>query len=124
MNKIWFWRIVGRVFRPWLLTGILLSARLGSPQFAWAKDGTSRDALDLFAFHCDVPEGAAAVEAELMYAIPPFPPVLDVSLGVVASSKLAFLNWNALLLYPEGKKADEYTYAARLKLPAGWKHAS
>jgi predicted metalloprotease with PDZ domain len=83
-----------------------------------------RDLVNLFSFHCDVPRGAHEVEAELLYAIPPVPPVLDVSLGVVASSKLAIINWNALVLYPAGAKADEVIYQARLKLPPTWKAAS
>src|SRR5262249_55491466 len=33
-----------------------------------------RDPLDLFAFHCEVPQGATTLDAELMYAIPPLPP--------------------------------------------------
>ena len=101
-------------------------ARLGGLKLA-ANGATipwKRDAVDLFAFHCDVPEGATAVNAELMYAIPPSPPALDVSSGIVASSKLAFINWNALVLYPQGKTAEECQYTAKLLLPQGWKHAS
>jgi predicted metalloprotease with PDZ domain len=83
-----------------------------------------RDSLDLFAFHCEVPDGASAIDAELIYAIPASPPALDVSAGVVASNNLAFLNWNALVLCPQGAPARECRYTARLRLPSGWKHAS
>jgi predicted metalloprotease with PDZ domain len=83
-----------------------------------------RDSLDLFAFHCNVPDGSSAIDVELIYAIPASPPALDVSAGVVASNNLAFLNWNALVLYPRAVSARQCRCTPRLRLPNGWKHAS
>jgi predicted metalloprotease with PDZ domain len=96
------------------LAGLKLSAA-GQP-LAWR-----RDPVELYAFHCDVPPGTDAVQAELVYVIPAQQPPFDVSVGVAASTHLAVLNWNALLLYPKGKPPETLTYAASLRLPSGWK---
>jgi predicted metalloprotease with PDZ domain len=80
-----------------------------------------RDTLDLFAFHCDVPAGGTAVDAELLYVMPSQPEHLEVSLGIVGSAKLGIINWNALLLSPKGQPAEDVKYAARLHLPPGWR---
>jgi predicted metalloprotease with PDZ domain len=83
-----------------------------------------RDTLDLYAFHCEIPPGATAVEAEVAYVPPYHPPPLVVSLGIVSSNQLAILNWNALVLYPQRRTAADLTITASLRLPQGWKHAS
>jgi len=96
------------------LGGLKLSA--GGKPVPW-----QRDPLEMFAFHCDVPAGATVLEVELAYALTSAQDALEVSIGVVASRRLAIINWNALLVYPKGTRADEIMYAARLRLPAGWK---
>jgi predicted metalloprotease with PDZ domain len=77
-----------------------------------------RDDVDMYAFHVTVPEAARS---------------LDVSLdaitsndsagggGPAASSNLLDLNWNAVVLYPEGAASDVVQFLASVKLPAGWK---
>jgi predicted metalloprotease with PDZ domain len=96
------------------LGGLKLTAA-GQP-LAWR-----RDSVELYSFHCEVPPGADAVEAELVYALPAQSPPFDVSVGVVASAHIAVLNWNALLLYPKGKPPESLSYSASLRLPADWK---
>ncbi len=98
------------------MTGLKLTAA-GKP-LAWR-----RDALDMYAFHCEVPSGAQAVEVQFAYQVTNRD-ALEVSVGVVASPHLAILNWNAVLLYPQGKPAQEWTYVAQLRLPAGWKYGT
>ena len=83
-----------------------------------------RNSLDLYAFECQIPEGASTLEAELLFVPPPRGEPLEVSLGVVASRRVLVLNWNALLLYPKGKKADELSYTASIALPPGWQCAT
>jgi predicted metalloprotease with PDZ domain len=97
------------------LGGLKLSA--GGKPVSW-----QRDPLEMFAFHCEVPAGAPVLEVELAYALTSAQDSLEVSVGVVASRRLAIINWNALLVYPKGRRADEIIYAARLLLPAGWKY--
>src|SRR6266851_4653489 len=83
-----------------------------------------RDPLEMFAFHCEVPEGATVLEAELAYALTSAQDALEVSVGVVASRHVAIINWNALLVYPNGARVDDILYAARLRLPPDWKYGS
>ena len=43
------------------------------------------------------------------------------SAGASATDKMAVITWNQLLLYPAGYSAEQLTYKASLRLPAGWK---
>jgi predicted metalloprotease with PDZ domain len=79
-----------------------------------------RDLLDGWTIHVDVPAGAASVEAALDFISPPVTGG-EYTGGPSATDKLAILNWNTMLLYPEGWTSDELIYEARLRLPAGWK---
>jgi len=93
------------------LTGIRMEAA-GKP-LVW-----QRDQVDMYAFHAVVPESANQ---------------LDVSLdaitsndsagggGPAASSNLLDLNWNAVVLYPQGADSDSVEFVPSVKLPAGWK---
>lgn len=93
------------------LTGIRMEA--AGKAVAW-----QRDDVDMYAFHVIVPEGAQE---------------LDVSLdaittndsaggeGPAASSNLLDLNWNAVVLYPQGADSDAVEFVPSVKLPAGWK---
>ncbi|MGC2791922.1 MAG: M61 family peptidase, partial [Candidatus Sulfotelmatobacter sp.] len=93
------------------LTGIHMEA--GDKPLAW-----QRDDVDMYAFHVTVPEGGRAI---------------DVSLdaitsndsagggGPAASSNLLDLNWNAVLLYPQGADSDSVEFVPSIKLPTGWK---
>ncbi len=44
--------------------------------------------------------------------------------GVTATANLAIVNWNQVLLYPQGQPADELTFAAQLRLPEGWHYGT
>ena len=79
-----------------------------------------RDLLDGWTFHVEVPAGTASVEASLDFISPAGPEGIYTG-GATATDRMAVLNWNALLLYPEGWTSDELTYDASLRLPAGWK---
>ena len=73
-----------------------------------------RDEVDMFAFHCDVPAGATEMEASFD----------SIGNDSEATPQLAVLEWNRVVLYPQGKTSDEVTVAPRLRLPAGWKSAT
>src|SRR5580658_5030558 len=93
------------------LTGIRMEAAGNS--IPW-----QRDDVDMYQFHVKVPAGVAT---------------LDVSLdaittqdsagggGPAASSNLLDLNWNAVVLYPQGAKSDAVEFAPSVTLPANWK---
>jgi predicted metalloprotease with PDZ domain len=79
-----------------------------------------RDLLDGWTFHVEVPAGASNVEASLDFISPAGAEGIYTG-GATATDRMAVLNWNAMVLYPEGWTSDELVYEATLKLPAGWK---
>ena len=97
------------------LAGLRLSA--GGKSIPWR-----RDLADMFTFRCDVPEGAERLEIALDFLSPAAAD--GFSAGASATSQLAVISWNQMLLYPAGPSSDDLTYAASLKLPPGWKHGS
>jgi predicted metalloprotease with PDZ domain len=81
-----------------------------------------RDPVDMYLFHLDVPPGADAIEVQLDFLSPA--EVGLFSAGSSATSNLALVSWNQLLLYPANRKPDEILVAAALRLPEGWKWAT
>ena len=96
------------------LAGLKFTAN-GQP-LAWR-----RDLLDGWTFHVEVPSGASSVEASLDFISPAGSEEGIYTGGATATDKLAVVNWNAMVLYPEGWTSDELTYTASLRLPANWK---
>ena len=91
------------------LAGIELSAD-GHP-LSWR-----RDPVDVYAFHIDVPQGAARVEAQFQYLAP-----TDAAQGRVATtSDMTDLEWNTVVLYPAGYYVRRINVEASAKLPEGW----
>jgi len=88
--------------------GLKLSA--GGKPVPW-----TRDDVEMFAFHCEVPPGVSALEVTFDDVSEP---------GTTASARLARIKWNRLVLYPQGLNADEVRVTASLKLPAGWQYAT
>jgi len=81
-----------------------------------------RDDVDMFAFHLIVPDGVSELDVSLDYLTP-----LEsdgYSEGPSATAKMAILEWNLLVLYPEGAKTDDLTYVATLRVPDNWKYAT
>jgi predicted metalloprotease with PDZ domain len=97
------------------LAGLKITAN-GQP-LAWRRDD-----VDLYAFHVEVPQGVPKLEIALDY----LGPVKEEGYSSAASAtqQLAMISWNQVLLYPQGKSPRELTYAASLRLPAGWKFAT
>ena len=97
------------------VAGLKMSA--GGRAVAWR-----RDPVEMHAFHVEVPAGADTLEIDLDYLSPAAPG--QFTSGVSMTSQLAVLGWNQVLLYPKGARSDELTYAASLRLPAGWKYGT
>jgi len=97
------------------LAGLKITAA-GKP-LAWRRDD-----VDMYAFHVDVPQGTSTLEIALDY----LGQVKEEGFSAAASAtqQLAMISWNQLLLYPQGKSPRDLTYAASLRLPAGWKFAT
>ena len=79
-----------------------------------------RDLLDGWTFHVNVPAGVTGVETSLDFISPVGSEGIYTG-GATATDRLAVINWNTMLLYPEGWASDEITFDASLRLPAGWK---
>ncbi len=94
------------------LTGLKLSA--GDREIPW-----QRDPLDMYAFRCEVPPGASALEVALDFLVPQD----DSGFTAAASAtpELAVISWNQLLLYPQGSDPQRLPMAATLELPPAWR---
>lgn len=97
------------------LTGLKFTA--DGKDVAWR-----RDSVDMYAFHVDVPSGATRLEIQLDYLSPS--ETNGSREHPSATPKLAVLNWYMVMLYPQGTKSDDLTYAASLRLPEGWKYGT
>jgi predicted metalloprotease with PDZ domain len=93
------------------LVGVHMSAA-GQP-IPW-----HRDDVDVYAFHCQVPAGVRTLEVALDYVTPSRGPG---RFDPAATDQLMILNWNLVVLYPQGRPAGDNLYQASLRLPAGWK---
>ena len=93
------------------LAGITISAS-GGP-LPWR-----RDPEEMYAIRCDVPAGAKTVDVALDYLIPP-----DGGRGS-ETEKLAVLNWDDVVFYPDGVPAESLLVRATLRLPTGWKYGT
>ena len=85
-----------------------------------------RDSVDLYAFHLEVPSGVSrlGVDLEIDTSSAPDGVVQGHETPRAATESLLILEWNQLVLYPEGARADDLPYRASVRLPGGWKFAS
>jgi predicted metalloprotease with PDZ domain len=81
-----------------------------------------RDDVNMFAFHLDVPPAATSLDAAFDFISPPEEP--GFSSGSSATTRLAVLSWNQLVLYPQGAQPDDLQVQASLRLPEGWQYAT
>ena len=94
------------------LTGLKLSS--GGKVLSW-----ERDPVEMYAIKCQIPAGVTELEATYDFL---FSGSTDgFSAGASATSQLAVISWNQVLLYPKGAKSDDLKYEAHLSLPADWK---
>lgn len=89
------------------VTGLHIKA--GGQELEW-----QRDLVDMYAFHFQVAQGTREVEVS-------FDTITYEGKRSAASSKVLDLNWNQVVMYPQGASSDAVQVAASVKLPAGWK---
>lgn len=77
-----------------------------------------RDPVDMYAFHIDVPLGASEVIAYMDTLTNADSAGAS---GSAASSSVLDLNWNQVVLYPQGTNSDAVNMLPSVKLPARWK---
>jgi predicted metalloprotease with PDZ domain len=94
-----------------------LKVQGGGKTIAW-----KRDSVNMYAFHLDVPTGVSALDVGFDFIAPP--DAEGFSSGASTTTELAVLNWNQLLLYPQGAQADQFQFQATLKVPAGWRYGT
>jgi len=89
----------------------------GGKSIAW-----KRDSVNMYSFHLDVPAGVTTLDVAFDFISPP--EAEGFSSASSATSELAVLNWNQLLLYPEGTQADDFPLQATLRVPNGWRYGT
>ena len=82
-----------------------------------------RDEVEMNRFLVTVPAAADRVIAKLDY-ICNQPTSNSSGVDSFGNSKVGVINWNTILLYPEGASIDTMTATVRLQLPAGWRYGT
>jgi len=95
------------------LAGLRLTA--GGKPLAW-----TRDPVDVYAFHVDVPKGVGTLSIAFSFLSP-----VEAKEGrIVATPQMLNLQWDTVALYPAGYFSRDIMFAPSMILPAGWKFAS
>ena len=92
-----------------------LHIRAGGKELAW-----TRDPVDVYAFHIDVPTGARKLDIDLQFIS-----ATDPKQGpIVMTPTILRLQWNSMSLYPAGYFTRQIPVEAVVKYPTGWSAAS
>src|ERR1044071_5817273 len=83
------------------LVGLKLSA--AGKSIPWRRDD-----VEMFAFHCEIPNGVTELDVSFDDVSQP---------ETTMSAKLARIKWNRVIVYPEGVSSDSIRVRAFLKLP-------
>ena len=81
----------------------------------------NRDPVDMYAFHVTVPSGVSDISVSLDEIISNDSAGAT---GAAASTQLLDLNWNQVVLYPQGTSSDAVQVLPAVTLPDGWKFAT
>ncbi len=95
------------------LAGLVITA--GGRRVEW-----TRDPVDVYAFHVDVPAGAGSLELRYQFLTP----TEDRVGRIMATPDMLNLEWNTVALYPAGYFSRDITYRPSVTLPSGWKFGS
>ena len=76
----------------------------------------TRDTVDVYAFHIDVPSGTKNLEIEAQYLTP----VETTQGGPAITTEMLRLDWYATALYPAGYFTRQIPFDVRIKLPDNW----
>jgi predicted metalloprotease with PDZ domain len=79
----------------------------------------SRDPVNMYAFHVDVPAGVTTLEADFQF----LSPIEHDQGAILATPVMLAVHWEALLLYPAGFYAHGIRVEPSLTLPAQWSFA-
>src|SRR5579862_2163674 len=89
-----------------------LVIRAGGKKLSW-----TRDTVDVYAFHVNVPNGSRVLDCDFQFLSP-----VETRQGrVVMTPEMLDLEWNAVALYPAGYFSRNIMVQASVKLPLGWK---
>jgi predicted metalloprotease with PDZ domain len=97
------------------LAGIVITA--DGQQIPWV-----RDAVDMYAFHITVPQGASSLDIKLDFLATA--PPSGFSAGASTSANLALLSWNEVVLYPSNMAPSQLQVQGSIKLPDGWQYGT
>jgi predicted metalloprotease with PDZ domain len=88
-----------------------LTITAGGHRLTW-----TRDPLNVYAFHVEVPAGARNIELEFQFASP----LLRDEGRIMVTPEISGLEWNTVVLYPAGWYASRIPVTAAVILPEGW----
>ncbi len=95
------------------LAGLVIHT--GTTRIEW-----TRDPVDVYAFHIDVPAGTAAIDLDFQFVSP-----TDPKQGrVVVTPNMLNLEFDQTTLYPAGYFTRQIPVSATVKFPDGWKVAT
>ena len=80
----------------------------------------TRDPVDVFAFHVQVPADAQSIDLTFQYLSPTSPRVGRLEMD----QSLMIFDWNAAVLYPAGYYSQQIAVQPELTLPPGWRSAT
>jgi predicted metalloprotease with PDZ domain len=93
--------------------GLIIHA--GGQRVEW-----TRDPVDVYAFHVNVPQGATQLDVEFQFLSP-----TEQRQGrIVVAPEMLNVEWNAVVLYPAGYFSRDIMFAPSVKLPTGWTPAT
>ncbi|HUO94396.1 MAG TPA: hypothetical protein VMU22_15830 [Rhizomicrobium sp.] len=92
-----------------------LTIRADGQRLAW-----KRDVVDVYAFHVNVPKGAAALDVDFQFVSP----VANNEGRIVMTPEMLDLQWNAVALYPAGYYSRQILVEPSIKLPSGWQYGT
>jgi len=81
-----------------------------------------RDSVNMYAYHLTVPAGASSLDVAFDQIQPP--DTAGFSSGASTTTELAVLNWNQVLVAPEGVPSDQLRYQASLRVPNQWRYGT
>lgn len=95
------------------LVGLIV--RAAGKRIAW-----TRDPIDVYAFHVEVPEGATTLNLEFQYLSPNAPQ----QGRIVMTPEMLSVQWHTVALYPAGYPVNTILVAPSVTLPVGWQFAT
>ena len=94
------------------LAGLII--RAGGARLEW-----TRDVVDVYAFHVDVPASVTSLDVEFQFLS-----AVDSDQGrIVMTQEMMNLQWASMALYPAGYFTRQFPVVASVKMPEGWRLA-